>query len=163
LTNSADRRVGQRVLVGLVDDADIALGAGNADAEQVLALEDRLVSDLGRRQLSPTIALGTAGCGANDGPNTFAVRGGLPTPRLGQGLDKEEPSPPDVRRADRSHRRCLLASILHLEPHHVIAVPHLDRATSRGEQRGKWAWFRLRPETLAALRSALGDGVASQS
>jgi ArsR family transcriptional regulator, arsenate/arsenite/antimonite-responsive transcriptional repressor len=28
------------------------------------------------------------------------------------------------------------------------------------EQRGKWAWFRLRPETLAAVRAALGDGVA---
>ena len=31
------------------------------------------------------------------------------------------------------------------------------------EQRGKWAWFRLRPETLAALRAALGDGVASDA
>jgi ArsR family transcriptional regulator len=31
------------------------------------------------------------------------------------------------------------------------------------EQRGKWAWFRLRLETLAAVRTALGDGVALQS
>ncbi len=31
------------------------------------------------------------------------------------------------------------------------------------EQRGKWAWFRLRPDTLAALRGALGDSVAIQS
>ena len=31
------------------------------------------------------------------------------------------------------------------------------------EQRGKWAWFRLRPEMLAALRGALGDGAALQS
>jgi ArsR family transcriptional regulator len=30
------------------------------------------------------------------------------------------------------------------------------------EQRGKWAWFRLRVETLAAVRAALGDGVAIQ-
>jgi ArsR family transcriptional regulator, arsenate/arsenite/antimonite-responsive transcriptional repressor len=26
------------------------------------------------------------------------------------------------------------------------------------EQRGKWAWFRLRPEGLAAVRAALGEG-----
>jgi ArsR family transcriptional regulator len=25
------------------------------------------------------------------------------------------------------------------------------------EQRGKWAWFRLRPERLIAIRTALGD------
>ena len=31
------------------------------------------------------------------------------------------------------------------------------------EQRGKWAWFRLRPETLAAVRTALGDGAALTS
>lgn len=29
------------------------------------------------------------------------------------------------------------------------------------EQRGKWAWFRLRPERLAALRAALGDGASA--
>jgi len=28
------------------------------------------------------------------------------------------------------------------------------------EQRGKWAWFRLRPERLAAVRAALGEDVA---
>jgi ArsR family transcriptional regulator len=28
------------------------------------------------------------------------------------------------------------------------------------EQRGKWAWFSLRPEMLAAVRGALGEGVA---
>jgi len=27
------------------------------------------------------------------------------------------------------------------------------------EQRGKWAWFRLRHDRLAALRAALGEGV----
>jgi len=31
------------------------------------------------------------------------------------------------------------------------------------EQRGKWAWFRLRPETLAAVRTALGDGATLTS
>jgi ArsR family transcriptional regulator len=31
------------------------------------------------------------------------------------------------------------------------------------EQRGKWAWFRLRPDTLAAVRAALGDGGGTQS
>jgi hypothetical protein len=25
------------------------------------------------------------------------------------------------------------------------------------EQRGKWAWFRICPEGLAAIRAALGD------
>jgi len=29
------------------------------------------------------------------------------------------------------------------------------------EQRGKWAWFRLRREGFAAIRAALGDGVAA--
>jgi ArsR family transcriptional regulator len=45
--------------------------------------------------------------------------------------------------------------------HHLsilVRAGILDR-----EQRGKWAWFRLRPETLAALRAALGDGVTAQS
>jgi ArsR family transcriptional regulator len=28
------------------------------------------------------------------------------------------------------------------------------------EQRGKWAWFRLRPDMLAAVRGALGEGIA---
>ena len=27
------------------------------------------------------------------------------------------------------------------------------------EQRGKWAWFRLRPEGFAAVRAALGEGI----
>jgi len=31
------------------------------------------------------------------------------------------------------------------------------------EQRGKWAWFRLRPDILAAVRGALGEGVAAAS
>jgi ArsR family transcriptional regulator, arsenate/arsenite/antimonite-responsive transcriptional repressor len=45
--------------------------------------------------------------------------------------------------------------------HHLSALVRaglLDR-----EQRGKWAWFRLRPETLAAVRAALGGGVASDA
>jgi ArsR family transcriptional regulator len=29
------------------------------------------------------------------------------------------------------------------------------------EQRGKWAWFRLRPDALSAVRGALGDGAAA--
>ncbi len=37
---------------------------------------------------------------------------------------------------------------------------HLTLLTRTGiierEQRGKWAWFRLRPERLEALRQALG-------
>lgn len=39
--------------------------------------------------------------------------------------------------------------------HHLTQLVRaglLDR-----EQRGKWAWFRLRPDGLAALRAALGD------
>jgi ArsR family transcriptional regulator, arsenate/arsenite/antimonite-responsive transcriptional repressor len=31
------------------------------------------------------------------------------------------------------------------------------------EQRGKWAWFRLRPETLAAVRAALGDSLTADA
>jgi ArsR family transcriptional regulator len=37
---------------------------------------------------------------------------------------------------------------------------HLSQLVRAGlierEQRGKWAWFRLRPERLAAVRAALG-------
>ncbi len=39
---------------------------------------------------------------------------------------------------------------------------HLRQLVEAGlverEQRGKWAWFRLRRERLAALRAALGEG-----
>jgi ArsR family transcriptional regulator len=39
---------------------------------------------------------------------------------------------------------------------------HLSQLVKAGildrEQRGKWAWFRLRPERLASLRVALGEG-----
>jgi ArsR family transcriptional regulator, arsenate/arsenite/antimonite-responsive transcriptional repressor len=41
--------------------------------------------------------------------------------------------------------------------HHLSQLLHaglIDR-----EQRGKWAWFRLRPDRLAAVRAALGEGV----
>jgi ArsR family transcriptional regulator len=41
--------------------------------------------------------------------------------------------------------------------HHLsqlVRVGLIDR-----EQRGKWAWFRLRPEGFAAVRAALGEGV----
>jgi ArsR family transcriptional regulator len=38
---------------------------------------------------------------------------------------------------------------------------HLTQLVRAGlidrEQRGKWAWFRLRPDGFAALRAALGD------
>jgi ArsR family transcriptional regulator, arsenate/arsenite/antimonite-responsive transcriptional repressor len=40
--------------------------------------------------------------------------------------------------------------------HHLTQLVRaglLDR-----EQRGRWAWFRLRPGRLAAVRSALGEG-----
>ena len=40
---------------------------------------------------------------------------------------------------------------------------HLRQLTDVGlierEQRGKWAWFRLRDDRLAALRTALGEGL----
>lgn len=40
---------------------------------------------------------------------------------------------------------------------------HLRQLVEAGlverEQRGKWAWFRLRPDRLAAIRIALGEGV----
>jgi ArsR family transcriptional regulator, arsenate/arsenite/antimonite-responsive transcriptional repressor len=39
---------------------------------------------------------------------------------------------------------------------------HLSQLVRAGlidrEQRGKWAWFRLRAERLAAVRAALGEG-----
>lgn len=39
---------------------------------------------------------------------------------------------------------------------------HLTQLVRAGllhrEQRGKWAWFRVRPEGFAAVRSALGEG-----
>jgi ArsR family transcriptional regulator len=41
--------------------------------------------------------------------------------------------------------------------HHLSQLVHaglVDR-----EQRGKWAWFRLRPDRLAAVRAALGEGL----
>ena len=31
------------------------------------------------------------------------------------------------------------------------------------EQRGKWAWFRLRPDGFAAVRAALGEGMSAGS
>jgi ArsR family transcriptional regulator len=41
---------------------------------------------------------------------------------------------------------------------------HLTQLVQAGllerEQRGKWAWFRLRPDGFAALRAALGDSDA---
>jgi ArsR family transcriptional regulator len=43
--------------------------------------------------------------------------------------------------------------------HHLSQLVHaglIDR-----EQRGKWAWFRLRPDRFAAVRAALGEGAAS--
>jgi ArsR family transcriptional regulator, arsenate/arsenite/antimonite-responsive transcriptional repressor len=41
---------------------------------------------------------------------------------------------------------------------------HLTQLVRAGlidrEQRGKWAWFRVRPEGFAAIRAALGEGFA---
>lgn len=41
---------------------------------------------------------------------------------------------------------------------------HLTQLVRAGllqrEQRGKWAWFRIRPEGFAAVRAALGEGLA---
>ena len=45
--------------------------------------------------------------------------------------------------------------------HHLsmlVKAGILDR-----EQRGKWAWFRVRPETLAMLSDVLGDAGRSRS
>jgi ArsR family transcriptional regulator, arsenate/arsenite/antimonite-responsive transcriptional repressor len=40
---------------------------------------------------------------------------------------------------------------------------HLTQLVRAGlidrEQRGKWAWFRVRPEGFAAIRAALGEGL----
>lgn len=44
---------------------------------------------------------------------------------------------------------------------------HLTQLTRAGlverEQRGKWAWFRLRPEGLAAVRRVLGDELGAEA
>jgi ArsR family transcriptional regulator len=45
--------------------------------------------------------------------------------------------------------------------HHLTQLVHaglIDR-----EQRGKWAWFRLRPDRFAAVRAALGEGAAASA
>jgi ArsR family transcriptional regulator len=45
--------------------------------------------------------------------------------------------------------------------HHLTQLVHaglIDR-----EQRGKWAWFRLRPDRFAAVRAALGEGAAARA
>lgn len=45
--------------------------------------------------------------------------------------------------------------------HHLTQLVRaglLDR-----EQRGKWAWFRLRPEGFAAIRAALGERAVAQA
>jgi ArsR family transcriptional regulator len=43
--------------------------------------------------------------------------------------------------------------------HHLAQL--LQAGLIEREQRGKWAWFRLRPGALAGLRSALGEGVGA--
>lgn len=43
--------------------------------------------------------------------------------------------------------------------HHLKQL--LDAGLVEREQRGKWAWFRLRHDRLAALRTALGEGTPS--
>jgi ArsR family transcriptional regulator, arsenate/arsenite/antimonite-responsive transcriptional repressor len=45
--------------------------------------------------------------------------------------------------------------------HHLSQLVHaglIDR-----EQRGKWAWFRLRPDRFAAVRAALGEGATASA
>lgn len=41
--------------------------------------------------------------------------------------------------------------------HHLRQL--VDAGLVEREQRGKWAWFRLRADRLADLRAALGEGV----
>jgi ArsR family transcriptional regulator, arsenate/arsenite/antimonite-responsive transcriptional repressor len=43
--------------------------------------------------------------------------------------------------------------------HHLSQLVHAGLISR--EQRGKWAWFRLRPDRFAAVRAALGEGVGS--
>lgn len=43
--------------------------------------------------------------------------------------------------------------------HHLTQL--LRAGLVEREQRGKWAWFRLRPGRLAAVRAALGEGQAT--
>jgi ArsR family transcriptional regulator, arsenate/arsenite/antimonite-responsive transcriptional repressor len=42
---------------------------------------------------------------------------------------------------------------------------HLTQLVRAGlidrEQRGKWAWFRVRPDGFAAIRAALGEGLSA--
>ena len=42
--------------------------------------------------------------------------------------------------------------------HHLTQLAHAGLVER--EQRGKWAWFRLNADRLAAVRTALGEGVA---
>ena len=41
--------------------------------------------------------------------------------------------------------------------HHLRQL--VDAGLIEREQRGKWAWFRLRADRLAAIRTALGEGL----
>lgn len=45
--------------------------------------------------------------------------------------------------------------------HHLHQL--LEAGLVEREQRGKWAWFRLRADRLAAVRGALGEGVEHRS
>jgi ArsR family transcriptional regulator, arsenate/arsenite/antimonite-responsive transcriptional repressor len=45
--------------------------------------------------------------------------------------------------------------------HHVTQL--VRAGLLEREQRGKWAWFSIRPEGFAALRAALGEGSAAAS
>lgn len=57
---------------------------------------------------------------------------------------------------------CNLPSVV--EKSQPTVSHHLSQLLQAGvitrEQRGKWAWFRLDPESLAAIRAALGENVA---
>jgi ArsR family transcriptional regulator len=43
--------------------------------------------------------------------------------------------------------------------HHLSQLVHAGLISR--EQRGKWAWFRLRPDRFAAVRAALGEGASA--
>jgi ArsR family transcriptional regulator len=43
--------------------------------------------------------------------------------------------------------------------HHLHQL--VEAGLAEREQRGKWAWFRLRADRLAALRAALGEGASA--
>ena len=70
--------------------------------------------------------------GVDDGPNTFAIGGGFPTPRLGDGINNVQTSPSNVGWKDRNAGWRFRAAVSHLQPEAIIAVLHLNRAACSG-------------------------------